>query len=177
METTKTETPKAAATPKPKTERKPKTAAPDYSVSITGTTEYPRYAGKVPAELAAKYPAFSTIAARLSVHGFTNFKFFFTFASDLKKASKRTGDQFYITPARYAGKVTAAPAGLFVSQRHKITGKIFFRLFPEVAPLFNSIGKAGGGNYILNIAFEHRDKPGQRREHIIRTASADKDAD
>ena len=165
------------ATKKPATKRATKPAAPDYSTTITGTTLYPEYTGNIPAALAAKYPGFQKIAARYATHGLTRIKFFFTYSPDTKKPGRRTGDQFYITPARYAGKIVPIPAGLFVSARHKITGKIFFKLFPEIAPLFASITKSGGGNFILNIAAEHRDKPKIRREHIIRSASADTDLD
>ena len=155
--------------------RNPKPSAVDYSLSVTGTTLYPRFQNKIPADLLAKYPEFNAVAARLTSYGYHTVKFFFTYSPDAAKPNRRTGDQFYITLPLPKKITVTKNAAYLKSSRHKITGKIYFILFPEIKSLFTRLEKHGISGFILNISYNI--KSGQRREHIIRTISDAADID
>jgi hypothetical protein len=145
-----------------------KITAENPSTSFTGLSLYPVYTGKIPNEITGNYPEFSEIASRLHSYGFSPTKFFFSYSPDLKKPSKRIGEQFFITPA---GKISTPPKnhGDFLKSNRlpfENPGN-YFTLFPETKSLFSRIAKNGGGNITLNISYAPTKNLNTRREIII----------
>ena len=153
-------------TAKIKTAKKTPTENP--TISHTGLSLYPTYTGKIPNEITANYPEFGDISNRLHSYGFSPTKFFFSYAPDLKKPSKRIGEQFFITPS---GKITTPPknhADFLKSDRLPFDKPgNYFTLFPETKSLFSRIAKNGGGNITLNISYAPTKNLNTRREIII----------
>jgi hypothetical protein len=157
--------------PAAKTRKTRKTTAaknePDYAISLTSGIKLPEYAGKIPAELNRLFPEFSDLTLRLSGLSLNRVKFFFSYAPDANRPNRRVTQQFYITLP--VPKKTSEPSSdLYSSQSHKISGKTYFRIFPEIKKLFTRLEKIGAGNFILNISFHHINAPSKRREHIIK---------
>ena len=145
-----------------------KITAENPTTSFTGLSLYPKYTGKIPAEITANYPEFSEISNRLHGFGYSPTKFFFSYAPDLKKPSNRIGEQFFITPT---GKISSPPKnhGDFLKSNRlpfDAPGN-YFTLFPETKSLFSRIAKNGGGNITLNISYAPTKNLNTRREIII----------
>jgi hypothetical protein len=162
----------APASGKPKTQNpKPKTVKTtpgNPTASYTGLSIYPRYTGKIPAEITGNYPELGNIANRLHGYGYSPTKFFLSYAPDLKKPNNRTGEQFYITPS---GKISSPPknhADYNKSARLPFEKPgIFSILFPETKSLFSRIIKNSGGNITLNISYAPTSNLNTRREYIL----------
>ena len=172
------ETPKAAATPKPK---KPKAVKIETSPIKAGVSR----------DSFKSYPELLAMVERLSKKGIVNFKLDFGYST---KAA-RTGKRNHVTEIKYnlpsnlpikTGKYNAEDKEtkeIVNGKNHKITGKSFFKLFPEVGKLFIRLAaeffpteKTSGSpstageviNARFNFGFSTAAQPAKRREHIIK---------
>jgi hypothetical protein len=126
----------------------------------------------IPKPLFDIFPETETLFRRLSSYGLSRFKFDFGFST------KTTGKRNVVIETRFFNLGNPAtknrkplPSGLYVSANHQITGKTYYKLFPEIKNLFDRLSKTGANNFRLNISFAHVNSPQKIREHIIKTDS------
>lgn len=170
-ETTKPETVNATATTKkPAKKSKPKNAtAPAEIVSFREIVS--PSAVSIPKKLFTLFPETETLFNRLSGYGLNRFKFDFGYST--KSTGRRNivvETRFFTLPIPAVKNRKPIPADLYVSANHQITGKTYFRLFPEIKSLFTRLEKQfTANNFRLNISFTSVNSPQKIREHIIKT--------
>lgn len=125
----------------------------------------------IPKTLFITFPETETLYKRLATYGLKRFKFDFGFST--KSTGKRNiviEYRFFDLPLPSTKNEKTAPADLLKSINHQITGKLYFKLFPEIKTLFNRLEKQiNANNFRLNISYVHHTTPQKIREHIIKS--------
>lgn len=167
-ETQTIETPAIIETPKTATAKKTRKPKP---ATVTEIVSQKIIGQSIPKSLFTIFPETETLFNRLSSYGFNRFKFDFGYST--KTTGKRNiviEYRFFSIPNPIPSKRKSPPDGLYASANHQITGKTYFRLFPEIKSLFSRLEKTfSANNFRLNISFASVTSPQKIREHIIKT--------